>query len=156
MRKAEINGYTYYVTEDGNHFYNSKKKERPIQTNLHRQNRKYIGINGKHFYMNYLVANAFPEICGQVFDGCQVHHIDGNTTNDNANNLIVMPERDHTRLHCGVIVKYSLDGDKVGEYTTSEEAAESINNKRTSAAIRECLCGKSRTCGGFIWKRIMF
>ena len=152
-RKAEYNGYVYYVTEDGKHFYNSKGKERPIQTNKKRKNRRYIKLNQDTYFFNILMVNAFPEICGEMFDGCEVHHIDGNKENDAATNLKVMSKEEHHRLHDGVIVKYSLEGDRLGEYVSSKEAAASIKNKVTPAAIRECLCGNSKTCGGYIWKR---
>ena len=41
----------------------------------------------KRFKVHRLVAKAFPEICGEWFDGAQVNHKDCNTTNNNAFNL---------------------------------------------------------------------
>lgn len=152
-RKAEFNCYTYYVTEDGQHFYNANGKERPIQINKNRQNRKYLRLNHYTIFFNKLMAIAFPDICGEWFDGCEVHHIDGNQENDAATNLKVMTREEHHRLHDGIITKYTMDGEKVGEYLSSKEAAESVDNKVTSAAIRECLCGVSKSCAGYIWKR---
>lgn len=148
-----MDGYIYYVTDDGKHLYNSKMKERPIQVNKKRQDRRYIKFDQQTIFLNKIIANAFPEICGEMYEGCDVHHIDGDCTNDSAYNLKVMTKEEHRRLHDGVIVKYDLYGNKLGEYTTSYEAAISVGKPHKHAAIRECLCGKSRTSCGYIWKR---
>lgn len=39
--------------------------------------------------VSHLVARAFPEICGEWFEGCEVDHIDTNRLNNNAYNLRV-------------------------------------------------------------------
>lgn len=153
MRQAELNGYVYYVTEDGEHFYNSKGKERPIYVNKKRKNRRCIKLNQDKYYFSLIMANAFPEICGEPFDGCEIHHIDGDKSNEAATNLKVMTKEEHHRLHDGIIVKYTVDGEKVGEYLSSKEAAESVGNKVSPSAIRECLCGVSKISAGYIWKR---
>lgn len=49
---------------------------------------------------NYiLVAKAFPEICGEWFKGCHVHHKDFNHSNNEATNLICLSPREHVRIH---------------------------------------------------------
>lgn len=50
-----------------------------------------LGKDGKsHSKKIYrLAAKAFPEICGEWFDGCEVDHIDGNIQNNNVHNLRV-------------------------------------------------------------------
>lgn len=153
MRKAELNGYVYYVTEDGLHFYNSKMKERPIQINKKRKNRRCIKLNQQKIYFSIIMANAFPEICGKLFDGCEVHHIDGNKQNDSAHNLKVMTYDEHHRIHDGIIKKYDMEGNCVGEYTDSFKAAESIGDRNKAASIRMCICGKTKMSCGYIWKR---
>lgn len=153
MRKATYNGYTYYITEDGGHFYNSKGKERPIQTNKKRQNRKYIKLNQNNYYISVLVAYAFPEICGEWFEGCVVHHIDGDKTNNNATNLMVLSKEEHRKLHDGIIKQYDMDDNLVGEYQNSFEAAKAIGDISKAAAIRMCLSSNSKTSCGYIWKR---
>lgn len=49
---------------------------------------------------SYIVgAQAFPEICGEWFEGCEVHHKDFNSLNDNIYNLQVLSVSDHRKLH---------------------------------------------------------
>lgn len=45
--------------------------------------------NKKTVLVHRIVAKAFPEICGEWFDGCVVDHIDTIRTNNNATNLRV-------------------------------------------------------------------
>lgn len=153
MRQAKLNGYVFYVTEDGEHFYNSKGKERPIQTNKKRKNRRYIKLNQDQYFFNVIMAIAFPEICGQWHPGCEVHHIDGNRENDSATNLKVMSKEEHHKIHDGVIKQYDMDGNLIGEYPDSFEAAKAIGDISKSAAIRMCVCGKTKSSCGYKWKR---
>lgn len=152
-RKAVFNGYTYYVTEDGQHFYNSYGKERPIQKNKQRKNRQYVKLNQTTVFFNIIMANAYPEICGEWFDGCEVHHIDGNKENDAATNLKVMSKEEHHRLHDGLIKQYDNEFNLIGEYSNSTEAAAAIGDTGKAAAIRMCLAGKTKSSCGYIWKR---
>ena len=57
-----------------------------------------FGRNTETFY-HVIVAKAFPEICGNWFEGCHVHHKDFNPLHNTPDNLIVMTEREHLQLH---------------------------------------------------------
>ena len=50
-----------------------------------------LSINGKPrtARVHEIVARAFPEICGEWFDGCEVDHIDADKTNNKATVSIV-------------------------------------------------------------------
>lgn len=67
---------------------------------------EYYGVSlcGKNKLIAHLVAKAFPEICGEWFEGCQVDHLDTNKLNNNALNLRVCTEKENhnnplTRKH---------------------------------------------------------
>lgn len=51
----------------------------------------------RHYHL--LVAKAFPEICGEWFEGAVVHHKDFNPYNNRADNLQVMTDEEHKQLH---------------------------------------------------------
>ena len=53
----------------------------------------------KRYIISRLVAKAFPEICGEWFDGCQVHHKDLDPANNRAENLIVLTADEHLAIH---------------------------------------------------------
>lgn len=46
-----------------------------------------------------LVAFAFPEICGEWFEDCQVHHKDFDFSNNRADNLMVLTAEEHFKIH---------------------------------------------------------
>lgn len=57
-------------------------------------------FHGKKKYMAHvLVAQAFPEICGEWFEGCQVHHKDGNSLNNCVFNLLCLTKEEHVAIH---------------------------------------------------------
>lgn len=53
--------------------------------------------NGEHtsVRVHRLVARAFPEICGDWFEGCEVGHRDCVRTNNNANNLYICTHKEN-------------------------------------------------------------
>ena len=59
----------------------------------------HVGEKRIRLMGHVLVAITFPEICGKWFDGCQVHHIDQNPSNNMANNLICLSKDEHNAIH---------------------------------------------------------
>lgn len=59
--------------------------------------RRYVTLSKNGIEQQYLVyrlsAMAFPEICGEWFDGCVVNHKDGNPLNCAVENLEVCTQR---------------------------------------------------------------
>ncbi len=49
----------------------------------------------KNTKVHRLVVEAFPEICGELFEGYQVDHIDTNRENNNADNLRCVTPREN-------------------------------------------------------------
>ena len=59
----------------------------------------YWTDDNHNYYVHREVAKAFPEICGEWFEGCEVHHIDCDPLNNEAKNLIVCTKAEHMRYH---------------------------------------------------------
>ena len=81
-----------------------------------------VGICGISRYIHILVARAFPEICGNWFEGCQVDHLNTNNHNNVATNLRVCTEKDNhrnplTRKHISDTKKGSTPWNKGKKYT---------------------------------------
>lgn len=128
-------------------------------------------LKGKHFKVHDIVAMAFPEICGEWFKGCIVHHIDRNRTNNNAYNLIVLTRGEHTRIHnledgknpfygkrltgaynynAKAVIQYTKSGEFVKEWDCAKNASITLGINNTS--IASCCTGKLKSAGGYIWK----
>ena len=45
------------------------------------------------------IAKAFPDICGEWFEGCHVHHKDFNHFNNAPSNLICLTPEEHRQIH---------------------------------------------------------
>ena len=105
-----------------------------------------------------LVGNAFiPNPDGLP---C-INHKDENPSNNLVNNLEwCTSSYNNTYKDLAVrnaiprripVLQYTKDGQFIREWTHAREAAESLNLSKR--AIYECCCGRSKTSGGFIWKR---
>ncbi len=161
-RNVTIDDTVLIVSDEGNYFENAETgRVYTIFKNKHRRNRECINIKNKMCYTNRIVAKAFPEICGEWFDGCQVHHKDRNPSNNRADNLEVVSKEAHKKEHKGEFVElvafknaipvhqYTLDGEYVQTFSSSMEAARYIG--KSMSAIRNCLCGISNTAFGYRW-----
>jgi hypothetical protein len=156
-----------------------------------------VQICGDNQYIHLLVARAFPEICGEWFDGCQVDHLDTNKLNNVASNLRVCTEKENhnnplTRKHISEsqigntpwnkgkpgcfseesrrkmsdsqkrkslyennpnakpILQYSVNGEFIKEWACAKSAIEYYNLNQPS--LSRHLHGRTKTCGGYIWK----
>lgn len=69
--------------------------------NQYRQNRATVVLckdgKTKNHFISRLVAQAFPEICGEWFEGCEVDHIDCDPTNNKATNLRCVTKSENMR-----------------------------------------------------------
>ena len=65
---------------------------------MYKTRQGYIGVN-KSDLEHILVAKANPEICGEWFKGCIVHHLNGDKTDNRPENLRVMTYTEHNALH---------------------------------------------------------
>lgn len=58
-----------------------------------------VKINNKHYRINRLVAQYFCNSENINIDNLEIHHIDGNKKNNNAENLKILTQREHSKIH---------------------------------------------------------
>lgn len=123
-----------------------------------------FGYNGKLVNMQLHKAIYETYYKCKVPNGYIVHHIDGNPLNNSIKNLQLMTDSEHLRTHRILdncikyayesikkpIVQYTKDGQFVAEYQSIIEASKATNIINTS--IVNCLKGRSKTSGGFVFK----
>lgn len=130
---------------------------------------KYLSValttnwKGKRFLIHRLVAKAFPEICGEWFEGCEVNHKDENKMNNAAENLEVCTGAYNKRYGTASkrtamkntngkmskpVLQFDMNGNFIKEYPSVAEARRVTGATNVSNAAR----GISKQSGGFIWK----
>lgn len=122
--------------------------------------------NGKRSSNNVhrLVALAFPEICGEWFEGCVVNHKDCNPANNAAANLEICTQQ-HNATYNGAVEKraskirksvnmLSLNGEVLKTFNSVTEAGNCFNPKGRSGLcyISLVLRGKEETAYGYRWE----
>lgn len=138
--------------------------------------------NGKarYYMVHILVAKAFPEICGEWFKGCDVHHKDGNPSNNNPYNLVCLTKKEHNRIHREMgqkkgeknpfygkhhtnktviklsrqkrkpVIQMDLEGKEIMGWLSALDCQKETGMFRT--AIGACCRGKTKTAYGFKWR----
>ena len=163
-------------------------KEKILKGVLSKKSDNYNGYryalqkNGKQhkWFIHILVAKAFPEICGEWFDGCDVHHIDFNPLNNNANNLIILSKQEHILIHRANGKNKGVNNPFYGKHHTKETIQKAIKKKRkpiyqysldgeclcywfsctdceretkmSKVSINRCCLGKQKQAYNYIWK----
>lgn len=131
----------------------------------------------KHYYIHKLVALAFPEICGEWFEGAEIDHLDGDASNNvadnirwvthtaNMNNPVFRKRRSatgnkkHTEEHNKKISETLTNGKtskKVIQYSLEGEFIrewESISEAKRNgfSNIPACLSGKQKKAHNCLW-----
>lgn len=116
----EIKGYEnlYLISNMGRVMSLRNSKERILKPILMPQG--YLKINlylngkSKPYFVHRLVAYAFPEICGEWFDKCEIDHIDTNPQNNIAENLRVVNSKEN---HNNPLTKEHYRSIKIGKPT---------------------------------------
>lgn len=165
--ERNVDGHIFNGTKSTFH-----KKERIMSVNISRPYKSICLYDGEGNHIETLfhieVAKAFPEICGEWFEGAVVHHKDCNPSNNKAENLVVLTVQEHLDVHkekrinaakkaCSIsVLQYTLDGEFVKEYESINEAARQIAPDKKIRVVSCNICavckGKRRYAYGFVWK----
>lgn len=95
-------------------YYNEKSK----------RNNYYDGMSTGSYAR--LVAKQNPEICGEWFEGCEVHHINFKSNDDRPENLIVITKDEHHKIHSTPVDVY-YKNKYIGRYASMSEAEKDNN-----------------------------
>jgi hypothetical protein len=164
----EIEGYEgiYQVSSYGNVRRNGVVLKPMLRPNGYQQ--VCLCNSGKKSFhkIHRLVAKAFPEICGEWFDGCEINHKDECKTNNMAINLETCDRRYNLvysnciknlnscnlNPHAGekAIIAYDKKLNFIGDFPSLTKAS----NKLGIAVqlISEVLHGKKKSTHGYIFK----
>ena len=141
---------------------------------------RYSLTKHKRVYIHVLVAKAFPEICGEWFEGCHVHHKDQNRFNNTPENLICLTKEEHSRIHRELgqkvgernpfygkhhsqktivtnrrkhrkpIIQVDLNGNEIMGWLSCTDCERETGMNKCS--INKCCLGKQKTAYGFKWR----
>lgn len=115
----------------------------------------------KHYWLHRLVAIAFPEICGEWFDGAEVNHKDENPQNCRPENLEVCTKshncsygnRNKKRIEkIGKKVLCMKDGKVVKTYPSVADANRDFGKTKGAGNIHMVLKGVTKHAYGYEWK----
>lgn len=139
------------VNNNGGYDY---RKGRVLKT---AENRGYLQValckNGKTktHKVHQIVARAFPEICGEWFEGCEIDHIDGMRNNNKAINLKTCTKSENMRnpittikiseIKKKPILQFTQDGEFIREWDCALTASKELHISRCS--ILNSLKGKN-------------
>ena len=115
----------------------------------------------KRFLVHRLVARAFPEICGEWFEGCVINHKDENPTNNAATNIEVCTqvyncnygahnEKLSKSLTKNAVYQLTLNGQFVKKFDNACSAARNLGVHFQN--IYKALNGEIPSAYGFKWQ----
>ena len=145
-----------------------QRKGRMLRQQHNKQGYKLVALfkNGiaKRILVHRLVAFAFPEICGEYFEGAQINHKDEIRDNNVAWNLEwctckynheygshdqkMIESLRHNRL-CKKVYQYDIDGNLMKEWTSTKEIFRILGYDPGN--IANVCRGLKNTSHGFIW-----
>ena len=85
----------------------------------------------KHYFLHRIVALAFPEICGEYFEGAEVDHLDGDPLNNSAENIRFVDHADNMKNPN--YRKRKSDAEKGKKHTEDEKKR--ISEKLTNSPL---------------------
>lgn len=161
----------YQVSNLGNVLslnYKRSGKAKLLKPQLNSDGRPIVFINRNCIKIHIEVAKAF---CNW-FDGCDVHHINFDKTDNRAENLVCLTHSEHQKLHSMYreskphteehkrkikehshskkVAEYDLDGNLIKIWDCMNDAQKFYNLMH----IYEVCSGKRKSCGNRIWRYI--
>lgn len=110
--------------------------------------------------LSRIVARAFPEICGEWFEGCDTNHKDENPLNNSASNIETCTRgyninygnhnANVSKTKSNPIVQLSKSGEFIKKWNSAIEVEKQLGISR--AHISKVVNGKRKSAGGFKWK----
>lgn len=134
----------YYVSNLGRVF--SVKSNRIFEGRMEKSynyKRKIVYVDGKEHILPRIVAKAFPEICGEWFDSCEVHHKDFNPLNNRADNLKVCTVKEHHAYHRADRVERMKKRTGEKAYWFGKKHSEETRKKISQSKIEKNNLGKT-------------
>lgn len=116
-----------------------------LKVRLSKQNKKATK------YVHRLVAFAFPEICGEWFEGCEINHKDENKLNNIATNLEICTHSYNSSYGKKVkqVIQSDLQGNIIKKWNSIMEIERTIGIDKSS--ISKCCNGKIKSSHKFLW-----
>ena len=158
-------GFYQKVYSNGG-YYNRFRKGTVLKPSIRKSGEDYqfvsICIDGvtTNYYVHTLVALAFPDICGERFQGAEISHLDEDPSNNKASNLMWVTHTENnnwgarTEKAMGKIRKpvwqISLDGMLVERYSSAREAE---RNGFLNQNIARVCNGRAKSAYGYKWKK---
>lgn len=115
-----------------------------------------IMIDGHPVFIHRLVYKLFS---GDTLTGSDIiDHIDTDSQNNQLSNLRKVDQKGNMNNPVTIeklskpVLKYSLEGEFLEEFSSMDSACESIGVKRSNNCIRLCCKGRTSKSHGYIWK----
>lgn len=170
-----------YEISNDNQFRNKKRGALVTGRLNHGYRMVHLGRYTGERAFHILVAQAFPEICGEWFEGCHVHHRNFDRLDNRPENLVVLPASEHTKLHYETqpdtfkkptekrskSISKALTGrravekhipvvqlTKEGEFVKNWECISDVEKELGYRSGNICWCckGQLKTAYGFLWR----
>lgn len=87
------------------------------------------GEKEKKYYVHFLVATAFPEICGEALEGMQVDHLNGCASDNRAINLMFKTKSDNVRNQITYERNYPKWNERLKMANTPEAKEKMVRSK---------------------------